>query len=404
MLRRVVSAAILVALLGLERFAYYGMRSILLRHLLETQHVDRTQALLTYRIFSWAMMLTPVLGGLVCVALPPRFGVLLGALGATLAYALLAIAPPAFVIGALGVLAIALGLFRPAVIVAAGETFGLDATRRTTTFALLYASINAGALVAPFAAGAARTALGGAAAFGGSAAVMVVVAVLAAAAAAIPTLLPVDDEPAARPDADRFAMPALLASLGLLFAALPTHAVSTLAGNWQYSSDDFTRSLSWTNPLVVIGVCALLAAGVMAAGFARIRIFIAIPIALGLLLTALSAAPAILLPPSTVPAVVSAIAGGVGEALIAVFLLSRLSAGVHPRAQTFVVAVYLIGTSGIAAGADAIPSGVASTVSLAVLSAICVVVAIAVGALYRPLANAFNDEKNAVTPDVAPAL
>ena len=404
MLRRVVSAAILVVLIGLERFAYYGMRSILLTHMIETQRVDQTSALLTYRIFSWMMMLTPLLGGLVCVALPPRFSVLLGALGATLGYALLAIAPPVFVIGALGALALGLGLFRPAVIVAAGEAFGLDATRRTTTFALLYASINAGAVVAPFAAGAARKALGGAAALGGSAAVMVMVAVLAAVAAALPTLLPPDDEPAARPDADRFEMPALLASLGLLFAALPTHAVSTLAGDWQYSSDGFARSLSWANPLVVIGVCVLLAAGVMAAGFARIRIFLAIPIALGLLLTALSAAPVILLPPTTAPAVASAIVGGVGEALIAVFLLSRLSAGVHPRAQTSVVALYLIATFGIGIGAGAIPTGAAATASLAVFSAICVVLAVAIGALYRPLADAFKDEEIALTPDVAPAL
>lgn len=187
MLRRVPTAAILVALLGLERFAYYGMRSILLR-------------------------LTPLLGGLVCLALPPRFSVLLGALGATLAYALLAIAPPAFVVGPLGVFSLALGLFRPAVIVAAGEAFGIDATRRTTTVALLYASINAGAVVVPFAAGAARNAPGGAAAFGGSAAVMVAVAVLAAAAAALPTLLPSDVEPPARPDADRFPIPARRAS------------------------------------------------------------------------------------------------------------------------------------------------------------------------------------------------
>lgn len=75
------------------------------------------------------------------------------------------------------------------------------------------------------------------------------------------------------------------------------------------------------------------------------------------------------------------------------FLLSRLSAGIHPRAQTFVVALYLVCTSGVTAGAGAIPSGAASTASLAVFFAICVVVAVAVGALYRPLADAFPDEE-----------
>ena len=386
MVRRVVTAALLTLVLLLERFAYYGMRSLLFLYLRDS--VDHAYAHFFTQAFTWAVIMTPFAGAVLCALVPPRFVVVVGALGAIAGYALLGLVPGRLVFLPLGVLALALGLFRPAIFVAAGELFARRENIRIAVIAVLYAAVNLGAMAAPPMFSRLRAAMGdeNKAAFFLCAGLLVLVTILAGAAAVMPMLLR-DDEP---PPAPEPLQPApILASIALVFAAIPTFAVTSLLSQWQYRDDAAPGWLFDLNPAVILTLAPLLAGVFVALSFTERRVPVAFPIAAGIALTALSAIPALFLAPSPVLIALTLAVGAVAEVLLATFALSRLVTGVHPRAQGAIMALWLSATFAAGSLAALLPAR-AEVIALAIMIFFCFGASAAVAASFQLLDRAFR--------------
>jgi proton-dependent oligopeptide transporter, POT family len=167
-----------------ERFSYYGMRALLVLYLIaSTGGVDQgaanpgfgwseADAYRLYGIYTWAVYLTPILGGLIAdrllgthrsllvggwiiaaghitLAATELFGVSAGAAvnlqtspGALLCF-----------IGGLTLIVIGTGFFKPCVSVMVGQLYAQDDPRRDAGFTIFYMGINLGAVAAPLIAG-----------------------------------------------------------------------------------------------------------------------------------------------------------------------------------------------------------------------------------------------------------
>jgi len=170
-----------------ERFSYYGMRALLVLYLIAgTDNPlapgtptgnpgfgwSEESAYLLYGIYTWAVYLTPIFGGLladrllgthrslviggwiiaaghICLAATELFGVTPGA-----AVSLQA-APGALLCFLTGLLLIVIGtgFFKPCAAVMVGQLYGEDDPRRDAGFTIYYMGINVGAVLAPLVAG-----------------------------------------------------------------------------------------------------------------------------------------------------------------------------------------------------------------------------------------------------------
>lgn len=179
-----------------ERFSYYGMRALLVLYLIARSGPEadagfgweESSAYLLYGLYTWAVYLTPILGGF----LADRFlgthrslligGVVIAAghltLAATEAFALppgepvtLTTAPGAlacFVTG-LALVVVGTGFFKPCSAVMVGQLYAPGDPRRDAGFTLYYLGINLGAVLAPLVAGTLGERLGWAWGFGAAA-------------------------------------------------------------------------------------------------------------------------------------------------------------------------------------------------------------------------------------------
>lgn len=167
-----------------ERFSYYGMRGLLVLYLISPSgardHLpenpgfgwSEADAYLLYGIYTWAVYLTPIAGGLladrllgahrslilggwtiaaghVALAATEWFGVAPGA------PATLESSPGAVLcfMGGLFLVVIGTGFFKPCVSVMVGQLYGPDDPRRDAGFTYFYMGINIGAAAAPLVAG-----------------------------------------------------------------------------------------------------------------------------------------------------------------------------------------------------------------------------------------------------------
>lgn len=135
-----------------ERFSYYGMRALLVLYLVNALEVPRTEALGLYAVYTGLVYLTPLLGGY----LADRY---LGAGRAVLAGGLLmalghfAMAVPALLHLALGLLVAGNGFFKPNISNLVGSLYGPGDPRRDGGFTLFYMGINLGAFLSPLVCG-----------------------------------------------------------------------------------------------------------------------------------------------------------------------------------------------------------------------------------------------------------
>jgi POT family proton-dependent oligopeptide transporter len=170
-----------------ERFSYYGMRALLVLYLIASTSETlkdgqpnanpgfgwtEESAFLLYGIYTWAVYLTPVIGGW----LADRFlgthrsmligGWIIAAGHTTLALTewfgisageavTLQTSPGALVTFVTGLVLIVIGtgFFKPCVSVMVGQLYGPDDPRRDSGFTIFYMGINLGALLAPLVAG-----------------------------------------------------------------------------------------------------------------------------------------------------------------------------------------------------------------------------------------------------------
>jgi POT family proton-dependent oligopeptide transporter len=165
-----------------ERFSYYGMRALLVLYLISaTGGLDadnpgfgwsEADAYRLYGLYTWAVYLTPILGGLIADRLLGTHrslllgGAIIAAGHLTLAATeLFAIEPgvpvsldtspgalACFVTG-LVLIIVGTGFFKPCVAVMVGQLYGEGDVRRESGFTLFYMGINVGALLAPLVAG-----------------------------------------------------------------------------------------------------------------------------------------------------------------------------------------------------------------------------------------------------------
>ena len=170
-----------------ERFSYYGMRALLVLYLISSTSEElaggatnlnpgfgwsEESAYLLYGIYTWAVYLTPIVGGWladrflgthrsmivggwiiaaghVLLAGTELFGITAGAAvtlqtgpGALLCF-----------IGGLALIVIGTGFFKPCVSVMVGQLYGPNDERRDGGFTIFYMGINVGGLLAPLIAG-----------------------------------------------------------------------------------------------------------------------------------------------------------------------------------------------------------------------------------------------------------
>jgi POT family proton-dependent oligopeptide transporter len=168
-----------------ERFSYYGMRALLVLYLIAgTEAVtpagsanpgfgwSEEAAYLLYGIYTWAVYLTPILGGLLADRLLGTHrslviggwiiaaGHVLLALsewldnGAASAVTLESGAPEllCFIAG-LALIVIGTGFFKPCAAVMVGQLYKAEDPRRDAGFTIYYLGINLGAVLAPLVAG-----------------------------------------------------------------------------------------------------------------------------------------------------------------------------------------------------------------------------------------------------------
>ncbi len=166
-----------------ERFSYYGMRALLVLYLIASTRDEisagnpgfgwsEEDAYLLYGIYTWAVYLTPIMGGLIAdrwlgthrslitggwiiaaghclLAATELFGITAGEA------VTLRTGPGALVtfMAGLALIVIGTGFFKPCVSVMVGQLYGPDDPRRDGGFTIFYVGINVGAVLAPLVAG-----------------------------------------------------------------------------------------------------------------------------------------------------------------------------------------------------------------------------------------------------------
>jgi POT family proton-dependent oligopeptide transporter len=137
-----------------ERFAYYGMRALLILYLIDTttggMGWSREQASQLYGWYNGLTFLTPVAGGW----LADRFlgtsrSLVIGGAVITLGHFTLALGPAWSFYAGLALIVLGTGFFKPNVYTMVGQLYGPGDPRRDAGFTLYYMGINIGALFGP---------------------------------------------------------------------------------------------------------------------------------------------------------------------------------------------------------------------------------------------------------------
>lgn len=135
-----------------ERFSYYGMRALLVIYLVNAQGYERANALALYATYTGLVYLSPLLGGYLADRyLGKRKAILIG--GFTMAFGHFAMAFPALLHLALGLIIIGNGFFKPNIGTLLGSLYRENDPRRDGGFTFFYMGVNTGAFLAPLIAG-----------------------------------------------------------------------------------------------------------------------------------------------------------------------------------------------------------------------------------------------------------
>lgn len=135
-----------------ERFSYYGMRALLVLYLVHALGYARGDALHLYAVYTGLVYLTPILGGYIADRwLGTRRAVLVGAMVMALGH--FAMAVPALLHLALGLLIAGNGFFKPNISTLVGSLYMPDDARRDSGFTIFYMGINLGAFLSPLVCG-----------------------------------------------------------------------------------------------------------------------------------------------------------------------------------------------------------------------------------------------------------
>lgn len=131
-----------------ERFAYFAVQSILVLFMSKTLGYSDNQSYMIYSAFAALLFITPLAGGY----LADRFlgyvhAIILGVTLLSVGYFLLATANPKLLLGALAILSVGNGLFKPNISTLLGCMYEPNAKSREAGFMIFYFGINIGATV-----------------------------------------------------------------------------------------------------------------------------------------------------------------------------------------------------------------------------------------------------------------
>jgi POT family proton-dependent oligopeptide transporter len=137
-----------------ERFAYYGMRALLILYLIDTTTGGlgwtRAQASHLYGWFNGLAYLTPVAGGwLADRYLGTNRSLIVGSALISAGHFTLALGPPSILYAGLALIVAGTGFFKPNVYTMVGQLYHSGDPRRDPGFTLYYMGINLGALFGP---------------------------------------------------------------------------------------------------------------------------------------------------------------------------------------------------------------------------------------------------------------
>ncbi len=135
-----------------ERFSYYGMRALLVLYLVNALGYERSDALAVYAAYTGLVYITPIFGGYLADRfLGYRKAILIG--GLVMAMGHFAMAFPALLKPALGLIIVGNGFFKPNISTLLGSLYREHDSRRDGGFTIFYIGINLGAFIAPLIAG-----------------------------------------------------------------------------------------------------------------------------------------------------------------------------------------------------------------------------------------------------------
>lgn len=134
-----------------ERFSYYGMRALLVFYMIKGfLGYQDTRAYAIYGAYTSMVYLTPYFGGLLAdQVIGSRRAVILGGLLMAAGHLLMTIETPVAFFGALSLLIVGNGFFKPNISTMVGALYPEGSRRRDAGFTIFYMGINLGAAMSP---------------------------------------------------------------------------------------------------------------------------------------------------------------------------------------------------------------------------------------------------------------
>jgi POT family proton-dependent oligopeptide transporter len=134
-----------------ERFSYYGMRALLLFYMLKGfLHYNDGQAYAVYGSYTALVYMTPFFGGMLADRLlGARRAVVLGGLFMAAGHLLMTVQTETAFFGALALLIVGNGFFKPNISTIVGTLYPEDSPKRDGGFTVFYMGINLGAAMSP---------------------------------------------------------------------------------------------------------------------------------------------------------------------------------------------------------------------------------------------------------------
>ncbi len=131
-----------------ERFSYYGMRGLLILYMVDSLKYADGRASGIYGAYIGFVYATPLIGGM----LADRFlgyskAIYLGGILMVLGHFAMAIEVPIFFYGAMGMIIVGNGFFKPNISTMVGKLYAKEDPRRDGAFTIFYMGINSGAFL-----------------------------------------------------------------------------------------------------------------------------------------------------------------------------------------------------------------------------------------------------------------